>query len=125
MSGIARGGNRAARWRLAAACAAGFALLLAGGADASFTTGSTISTGPAPWRIALADLNGDHVLDFVSANSATVTLTAQLGTGDGQFAVAAPSSPLHPGGGFPNDVKVADMNGDGKADIVDLNYLNY
>jgi hypothetical protein len=79
---------------------------------------SPFACGPSPYPVALADVNGDRNLDIVVPNTAPgpTTITVLLGDGRGDFR-AAPQSP------FKADdrayfVAVADLNGDGKPDIV-------
>lgn len=94
--------------------------VLLGDGKGGFTPvrGSPFPCGPSPYPVALADLNGDSNLDVVVPNTAPgpTTITVLLGDGRGEFR-AAPRSPFKA-----NDrayfVAVADLNGDGKSDIV-------
>ncbi len=94
--------------------------VLLGNGRGGFTQarGSPFPCGPSPYPVALADLNGDDKLDIVVPNTAPgpTTITVLLGDGSGQFR-AAPQSPFKA-----NDrayfVAVANLNGDGKPDIV-------
>jgi FG-GAP-like repeat/EF hand len=94
--------------------------VLLGDGKGSFTRarGSPFPCGPSPYPVALADVNGDSNLDIVVPNTAPgpTTITVLLGDGRGEFR-AAPRSPFKA-----NDrayfVAVADLNGDGKPDIV-------
>jgi len=85
----------------------------------------TIPTGPSPRWIAVADLNHDGNPDIVVANegsdsSDSGSITVLLGDGRGGFH-AAPGSPF-PAGHLPNDIAIADMNGDGNLDLVIANH---
>jgi hypothetical protein len=85
----------------------------------------TIPTGPSPRWIAVADLNHDGNPDIAVANegsdsSDSGTITILLGDGRGGFHLA-PGSPFA-AGHLPNDIAVADMNGDGNQDLVVANH---
>jgi hypothetical protein len=74
--------------------------------------------------ITLADLNGDGIPDLVAANGGTGRVLVYLGLGDGQF-----GSELNGGAGFgagsePVGVSVADVNGDGRPDLIVANELS-
>jgi hypothetical protein len=80
----------------------------------------SIPTGHGPRWIAVADLNHDGNPDIVVANAEGGTVTILLGDGKGQFH-EAPGSPFA-AGHLPNDIAIADMNGDGKPDLVIANH---
>ncbi|HVU00014.1 MAG TPA: VCBS repeat-containing protein [Acidobacteriaceae bacterium] len=85
----------------------------------------TITTGPSPRWIAVADVNLDNNPDIVVANAGsdnadTGTISILLGDGKGAFQ-AAPGSPF-PAGHLPNDIAIADMNHDGNPDLVVANH---
>jgi hypothetical protein len=81
----------------------------------SFTTGATYTAGASPNSIGVGDFNGDGKPDLVTANANDGTATVLLGAGDGTFS-AAPDSPLQTFDG-PLGVAVADLDGDGRADL--------
>ena len=75
----------------------------------------------APGAVKLADLNGDGIPDLVVANSGGNNVLVYPGLGDGQFGPA-----LNGGHGFftgtnPTGITVADLNGDGRPDLVVAN----
>lgn len=81
------------------------------------------SGGQSPQSIAVADLNGDGNADVVTANVCSGdcpngSVSVLLGRGDGSFgaAVQYPS-----GGSNATSIVVADVNGDGKLDLVVAN----
>ena len=77
----------------------------------------------ATW-VAVADLNGDGKLDIAVAYQCALNCYSSaavgvlLGNGDGTFLPAV----IYPSGGiFSNSIAVADVNGDGKPDLVVVN----
>ena len=85
------------------------------------------SGGNGATSVAVADLNGDGKLDLVVTNEcansiscATGSVSVLMGTGDGTFLAAVHYSS---GGFLPTSVAVADVNGDGKPDLIVANQL--
>jgi hypothetical protein len=80
------------------------------------------STGVlAPGAVKLADLNGDGIPDLIVANSGSNNVLIYPGLGNGQFGPA-----LNGGHGFftgenPVEVTVADVNSDGRLDLIVAN----
>jgi hypothetical protein len=66
-----------------------------------------------PAQVTLADLDGDGILDAVTANTNSSTVSVLLGKGDGTFQPHVDS----PTGASPEGVAVADFNGDGVPDL--------
>ncbi len=81
---------------------------------------TTIRVGPGPRWVAVADVNHDGNPDILVTNADAATVSVLLGDGGGQFK-EAPGSPF-PAGHEPNDLAVADMNGDGHPDLVIPNH---
>jgi hypothetical protein len=77
---------------------------------------TTIPVGKGPKWISVSDVNHDRSPDLVVANADSGTVTVLLGDGKGQFHAAAGSQ--FPAGNLPNDIAIADMNGDGNLDLV-------
>ncbi len=78
-----------------------------------------IRVGKAPYPIAIADVNHDGKPDIIVGNMDDGTVSVLLGDGHGRF-TPAPGSPF-PCNANPNDIAVADMNGDGNPDLVIAN----
>ena len=77
------------------------------------------SNGSGPRGLAAADLNGDGKPDLVVANYASNTVGVLLNNGNGTFPAAA--TVYGTGGASPRGLAVADLNGDGKPDVVVTN----
>ena len=78
------------------------------------------TNGRGPRWIAVADVNRDGNPDILVTNAESGTIAVLLGDGRGQFTPAA-GSPFA-AGQDPNDIGVADMNGDGNLDLVIPNH---
>ena len=95
--------------------------VLRGDGTGHFGAEARYATGTNPWRLTVADLNGDNVIDLVTAN-ATVSansVSVFLGNGDGTFA------PHHDyvTPGSPYDVAVSDFNSDEIPDLAAANEI--
>jgi hypothetical protein len=105
--------------------------VLLGNGNGTFQTAVTYSSGGyGPVSVAVADVNGDGKPDIVVANScgsssscpssgtAPGTVGVLLGNGNGTFQTAV----TYGSGGYTaNSVVIADVNGDGKPDLLVLN----
>jgi hypothetical protein len=101
--------------------------VLLGNGDGTFQKPQTFPVGPGPNSVAVADVNGDGIPDLVVGNLGAPNLNTGklydsgisilLGKGDGTFQPAREFS----NGNYTYVVAVADVNGDGKPDIVTAN----
>lgn len=110
-------------------CYRGSVSVLLGNGDGTFQT--TVSYGVEDGNlssIAVADVNGDAKPDFVVTSNCFdggdyycgSYVDVFLGNGDGTFQTALPYTYVS-GGAWTNSVAVADVNGDGKPDLLAVN----
>jgi methionine-rich copper-binding protein CopC len=101
--------------------------VLLGNGDGTFQTAVTYdSGGNAAVSVAVSDVNGDGEPDLVVANCGpsdtnsctSGTVAVLVGNGDGTFQTAVPYGS---GGFYAQSVAVADVNGDGKPDLLVAN----
>ena len=106
---------------------AGNVAILTGGGNGGFAPGNTYPAGTAPRSIAAADLNGDGKQDLIVADGGVNTFGSStaptagaiyvlLNQGAGAFSVKSPYTV----GVFPIFVAAADVNHDGKPDLIVL-----
>jgi hypothetical protein len=84
--------------------------------------GSPFASGPKPHLIVLGDVNGDGKLDCAVTEHDSAEVRVFLGKGDGRFE-RAPRSPFmaHTGKAHNHGLSFADVNRDGKPDLVTSN----
>ena len=100
-------------------------VVLLGNGDGTFQPAVSFPAALRPMSVAVADLNSDGKLDVVCSGqkiSAGQTLSVLLGNGDGTLQAPIQfSSGVSAGGDSPN-VVLADVNNDGRLDILATNY---
>jgi Bacterial Ig-like domain (group 3)/FG-GAP-like repeat/FG-GAP repeat len=102
--------------------------ILLGDGNGTFQQAVTYDTGGTPYAVALGDVNGDGKLDLVIANGSLSyntnindsffpegVVSVLLGNGNGSF---QPFVLYDAGGNSTDSISIADVNGDGKLDVV-------
>ena len=86
------------------------------------TSQTIYSTGDGsdPRSLTTADMNGDNKPDIIVGNNGTDRVCVLLNLGDGTFAIQTMYSTGY--GSFPQSVATADLDRDGKPDIIVANY---
>jgi len=99
--------------------------VLLGNGDGTFQPQRTFAAGHGPVALAVADINGDGKPDLIVTDEGTQsdlgdTVSVLLGNGDGTFQPPQTFTV----GGVPACVAAADVNGDGRPDIITANYAS-
>ena len=96
--------------------------VLLGNGDGSFQPQHTYVTGPRPYSVATAVVNGDGRVDLIvpngSGNAGGNSLSVLLGNGDGSFQPQRTFA----AGAFPIYATAADVNRDGRPDLLVVNH---
>jgi Bacterial Ig-like domain (group 3)/FG-GAP-like repeat len=101
--------------------------VLLGNGDGTFQPVVTYNSGGnVAQSVAVADVNGDGKFDLLVGNQANPSAThgsvgVLLGNGDGTFQAV---TTYDPGGSNARSVAVADVNGDGKPDLLVVNWFD-
>jgi hypothetical protein len=97
-------------------------VLLNSGTGFNASLGSPYAAGTTPNDIAAGDVDGDGDLDVATANAGSNNVTVLVNDGTGAMTQAV-GSPI-PAGSTPLGVALADLNGDGRADVIATNTAN-
>ncbi len=91
--------------------------VLLGNGDGTFASAMDFTTGHEPISVAIGDLNGDGKQDLVTGNffPGDGGFSVLLGNGDGTF---GPATTFDANTRTPISVALADLNGDGRLDLV-------
>ncbi len=96
-----------------------------GATSPSFATQKTFATGTAPRSVTAADLNGDGKPDLIVANLGSNTVSVLLNTtAPGATTPSFAAQQTFATGSGPKSVTAADLNGDGKPDLIVANYYS-
>lgn len=89
-----------------------------GKGDGTFTAGTSYPSGGSPTAIATADMNADGKADLIVLDNVTSGVFVFLGKGTGQFTALPPVVVGTPSGGAEGVLVVAELNGDGRPDVI-------
>jgi hypothetical protein len=90
--------------------------VLLGNSDGTFQSAVNFDAGLAQANaVAVADVNGDGILDLVAVSYSGLGVSVLIGNGDGTF---QPVVTYSAGGSVSSGVAVADVNGDGYPDVI-------
>ena len=96
-----------------------------GATTPSFATQQTFATGSHPHSVTAADLNGDGNPDLIVANLDSDTVSVLLNTtAPGATTPSFAAQQTFATGSGPKFVTAADLNGDGKPDLIVANYYS-
>jgi flagellin-like hook-associated protein FlgL len=99
--------------------------VLSGGVGGAIGTGSfsprvSFAAGELPFSVSTGDLNGDGIIDLMTADYGSDTVSVLLGIGNGTFSPRVSYSV----GATPHSIASGDFNGDGILDIVTSDYTS-
>ncbi len=94
--------------------------VLMGTSTGTFGPAVDYTVGDSPTSVVVADVNGDHVPDIVTANFGSSDVSVLLGTGTGAFSPAV----NYAAGQQARTVAVGDFDADGRVDLATANFGN-
>ena len=95
----------------------GSVVVLFGNGDGTFNLAGHLYQVPGAYTGTLADVNGDGIVDIVTANPVSSNISVLFGKGDGTF--ETPSNTISRK--YPEFVVAGDFNHDGRIDLVAIN----
>jgi len=94
--------------------------ILLGNGNGTFHVGAHYGAIPNPVFVAIADLDGDGLLDFALAMAGGISVNVFRGNGDGTFRFQT----TYVTGEGEESLTIADLDGDGTLDMAVLNYVD-
>jgi hypothetical protein len=96
-----------------------------GATTPSFSAQTIFAVGSSPSSVAAADINGDGKPDLIATNQNDNTVSVLLNTtAPGATTPSFAPQQAFAVGSFPNSIAAADVNGDGRPDLIVANYLD-
>jgi hypothetical protein len=96
--------------------------VLTNNGSGGFVLDATLNVGAYPGSVAAVDINGNGKIALISANENDGTLTVLTNNGRGGFGYNATLNVGSGPGSVPASVVAADINGDGKPDVICANF---
>jgi hypothetical protein len=98
--------------------------VLTNNGSGGFVLDATLTVGAYPVSVAAVNINGDGKIALISANESDGTLTVLTNNGSGRFGFNTTLSVGSGPGSGPTSVVAADINGEGKPDLISANSID-